>query len=235
MLKIDKNKKIKIGFLILGLIISIPLLFSDKKIIEPKKVIYVEDNPPKEINFPIPAPTPSKYDSVSTADPSDNQWKIYENKTLGFKIKIPSIWEITEEVEYSYIFFYDPSYKNKVSIFPKGKETHARSSPTTESNIITTIPVLKKIDYLTSKGDRYATDIFLIIPKNTGWNQYSLIEAEVDTSGLEQGCVNKITREESPDCDLWQGDQIVYVGKINPEEREIIEKIIESFEFTDPI
>ena len=175
----------------------------------------------------------------------DENWLVYQSSEFKFEISYPRDWVALEFPE-------DPtnprvnilkssadsvrhpvthhSEVSNVSIFPHGIPTEGVFGETRESSVNFSEVTENSLDFILNNGDVWATySRFRNRPGS--WTGAGFIWSKASVSNLESVCLKNGEELSIDFCDPIFGDVTVRKGSVDRGEREIQEKILESFRF----
>ncbi|EKE11421.1 MAG: hypothetical protein ACD_15C00082G0001 [uncultured bacterium] len=178
----------------------------------------------------------------------NNKENIYTNQKYNFQITVPSDWKIKEYAinasDPVFTFYKDITSPNdnevsSTSLFtegtfvivrPYGQATSGLSGKTLPSVIKSSENTKTSLDYILKNESRWATFInFKNNPKS--WEESGFIFGRNVIQNEKKFCERNGSIINEKDCDLWNGDVIIYDGYVNELDRKQIEKILSSFKF----
>lgn len=176
-------------------------------------------------------------------------WQTYENETYHFQIKYPPGWEVAEftrgnvapafnvykktsDLDESKLPYTHFSNATHVSIYPHGIPTEGVSSDRRDSDVYTKEVAEVKRDFLLAGGSPWATIIYFKNSPNS-WRDWGFLWAGLAVSNESFECLRENRAIPIENCDPLTGDKTVRYGVTIARDRDIEEKIIATFEFTN--
>ena len=173
-------------------------------------------------------------------------WETYTNQDLGFELKHPEDWNLeTLDLPYGEIIRVKKTEEDldddqltgatHLSIFPQGLPREGVFGNRSTSSLELSFETKQNQKFVLENGEAWAYQVsFARHPEN--WNQDNFIWASLRIDNLETKCFRggeEISREE---CDpLLTDDQTRRVGEVDSRDRQILEEMLESFEFIVPV
>ncbi len=201
-----------------------------------------ENTPKKGLNN-----TPKEEQEVEV--PAD--WGKYESEEYDFSLNLPSDWGVTStSTEIASIIMVAPegsitanelAAKDRklnpntthIAIYPEALPTDGVLGRTSTTGVNIKPSVAEGEDYLLEDGERWASYFdFEKIPQS--WDPAGFVWAGTEVQDLEVECRRngEVVPEEEQCHALGGEDRIVRNGRVDAKERETVEKILSTFEFT---
>jgi len=174
------------------------------------------------------------------------QWVTYTNDEFDFKIDHPENWQVLDfsDNEISPVInivkndedqagpFIHHNNVTQVSMFPNGYPTEGVFGETKDSSVELSEPVRAANDFILGNGMPWAT--FVVFRDNPpSWDEPGFMWASVEIQNGEAVCTRDGEEIDENTCDPFFGDVIIRRGDISQEDREIEERMMESFQFTE--
>jgi hypothetical protein len=184
-------------------------------------------------------------------------WQTYRNDDYHIALKYPAGWKVAEQDEpFQIINVYSTEHANDfklplkihnkpiishVSFFPDGYGTEFPSGKIASLEewngyIPTDFEVDKRRStvFLTENNEAWGFLIRTSTPP-AGWSKNGFIFIQIKSTEVSFTCIDKASGENKPmnDCDPLTGDIVKRAGKVSPDDKRKILKIIETIHFFD--
>ena len=183
--------------------------------------------------------------------PAERQWITYTSAAYGFTLQYPSDWQVAAITAgpFPAINIYKPetaaglelplihhSNATQVSIFPNGVPTEGIIGQDQPSTLSFKPAGVLATDFVLADGNRWATHVrFDQIPAS--WGQSGFVWGSIKLDDLTIDCLVNGVELPTDQCSppLPDGAVLLRHATINSQDRSDVERIVQSFTFTQPV
>ncbi len=173
-------------------------------------------------------------------------WQTYTSAEYGVSFSYPADWQVSVDPKFPVINVYKKSETAKppftihtqataVSIFPQGLGTEGPQSATAPTKVSFKEPMRTANDFILQDGTPWAT-IGYFAATTTTWSEFAFVWANVEVKNEQTVCEKdgqELPAESCTDGIEFIGTSFVKKGTIDPADRQIEVKILESISLTN--